>query len=97
MLERSSEKTRSVNRLPSAPASSTAYDCIRLTSVATWTEGIPTLLPRTDRVHLGRLNDEENDFETSWLVPFEALLALPGALTKTSHWLPRWETGAFRS
>lgn len=69
----------------------------RMTSFATWTDGVPTLLPEVDQVVLGHMDEDEEASTPSCTVPFTKLLELPGALSKTSHFLARWETKAFPS
>jgi len=62
---------------------------------ALWTEGVDTLLPAVDRVHLLQDTGEDGISSRVWVVSWETLRAQPGALEPTSLHLPRWRTGRF--
>lgn len=66
-------------------------DAVRSTS--SWTRGVPTFLPRTERVALVTLNREETAAETTTSVPFEAVAERLNLVPDLHP--PRFRTGAF--
>ena len=68
----------------------------RIFSVSTWTAGVDALLPETDRIVLGYL-DEPGREGRRWNVAWADLVAVAGPLMvrQEGYQLPRWRVRAF--
>ncbi len=65
-----------------------------LVSRALWTQRVDSLLPEVDRVHLLETHADGTS-SRMWVIGFDTLLTLPGALQRARTHLPRWRTCAF--
>ncbi|HVK85726.1 MAG TPA: DUF1444 family protein [Kofleriaceae bacterium] len=63
---------------------------------ATWTRGVPSLLPPAQAIMFVDVDDPASGFK-SWSAPWAVVQAEPGMLTRTSSPLERWQTGTFPS
>jgi hypothetical protein len=65
-----------------------------LVSRALWTQGVDTLLPEVDRVHMLE-TDDSGMSSRMWVAPFEHLAELPNLISRHRCHLARWRTERF--